>query len=146
MLWEFFIPALVDSNSLESERQASSFQDSSQYSGRSLCCRLDGHHLFSYFQVLQSLYRSFNDCTGRSNYKWYHRHFHVPKFFSSLAMPWYLSFCFLSVLPGGRLERHCRQFSRSSFLFTITRSSRLVEIKWSVCKSKSQRILCVSFF
>ena len=38
-------------------------------------------------------------------------------------------------------------YSASSFFFllTINRSGRLVEIRWSVCITKSQRILCVSF-
>ena len=31
------------------------------------------------------------------------------------------------------------------FLLTITRTGRLAEIKWSVCISKSQRSLCISF-
>ena len=39
-----------------------------------------------------------------------------------------------------------QSFRRSSFLLlTITRSGRLAEIRWSVCISKSQRTLCVSF-
>ena len=33
---------------------------------------------------------------------------------------------------------------RQVFLFLLTITSRLVEIKWSVCKSKSGRSLCVS--
>ena len=35
-----------------------------------------------YFQVLQSLYQSFGDCTECTNYDWYHRQFHIPQFFS----------------------------------------------------------------
>ena len=38
-------------------------------------------HSSSYFQVLQSLYQSFDDCTKSTNYNWYNRHFHVPQFF-----------------------------------------------------------------
>ena len=46
-----------------------------------------------YFQVLQSLYQSFGDCTKSSNYNWYNRHFHMPQFFfNSLARSKYLSF------------------------------------------------------
>ena len=55
---EFFISALADGSSLESEWQqvSLSLQDSSQYSGRSQqWCRLDGLHLSANFQVLQSL-------------------------------------------------------------------------------------------
>ena len=58
--------------------------------------RLDDLHTSSNFQVLQSLYQFFDDCTERTNYNWYHRHFHVPQFFSSLARSKYLSFCSLS--------------------------------------------------
>ena len=80
----FFIPVLANDFSLEAEWQQvfSSLQDSSQYAGRSqLCCSLDDLHLSSCFQVLQSLYQSFGECTKCPNYNWYHRHFHVPKFF-----------------------------------------------------------------
>ena len=34
-----------------------------------------------YFHALQSLYRSFRDCTMSRNYYWYHRHFYVPQVF-----------------------------------------------------------------
>ena len=57
-LWESF--------TLESEWQqvSSSFQEPSQYSGRSQqCCWLDGLYSFSYLQGLPSLYQSFGDCT-----------------------------------------------------------------------------------
>ena len=37
-------------------------------------------------------------------------------------------------------------YGRQQLYFTYTRFSRLAEIRWSVCISKSQRILCVSFF
>ena len=36
-------------------------------------------------------------------------------------------------------------YSTDSLLLTIARSSRLAEIRWSVCISKPQRKLCVSF-
>ena len=38
-------------------------------------------HPSRYFQVLQSLYQSFSDCTKSTKYNWYNRHFHVPQFF-----------------------------------------------------------------
>ena len=41
---------------------------------------LDGLHTSSYFQVLQSLYQSFGDCTKRTNYNWYQRHLLGPLF------------------------------------------------------------------
>ena len=34
---------------------------------------------------------------------------------------------------------------KTLFLLTITRSGHLVKIRWSVCISKSHRVLCVSF-
>ena len=73
--WEFFTPALADSLPLEFEWQqiSSSLPDSFQQ-----CYSLNRLYWPSYFQVLQSLYQSFSDCTERSNYNWYHRHFHVP--------------------------------------------------------------------
>ena len=39
-----------------------------------------------------------------------------------------------------------RNFANSLFLSIIIRSGFLVEIKWSVCLSKSHRILCVSLY
>ena len=84
--WEFFTSALV----------SLSLQDSSQYSGRTQqCCSMDSLHPCRYFQVLQSLYQSFGDCTNGTSYNWYNRHFHVPQFvcfFNSLAKSKYLSF------------------------------------------------------
>ena len=61
---------------------AASLLDSSQYSGQSQqCCSLDGFHSSSYFQVLQSLYQTFSDCTKSTNYDWYNHYFHVLQFF-----------------------------------------------------------------
>ena len=52
---------------------------------------MDGRHSSSYFQIFQSLYRSFGDCIESNNYSRYHRHFHVPRFFFiSLARSRYL--------------------------------------------------------
>ena len=42
---------------------------------------MDGLHFSSYFQVLQSLYQFFGDCTKSSNYNWYHSLFRVPHIF-----------------------------------------------------------------
>ena len=98
-LW-VFTSALVDGLSLKFEWQqvSSSLQDSSQYSGWSqYCSNLDGLYLSSYFQVLQSLYQSFGDCTEWTNYNWYHRHCHILSFFlRSLARSKYLYFVLLS--------------------------------------------------
>ena len=84
LTWVFFTPALADGFHQGSEWQqvSSSLQVSSQYSGRSQQCQsLDGLHLSSYFQVLQSLYQSFGGCTERTNYNWYHCYLHVPWLF-----------------------------------------------------------------
>ena len=56
----------------------------------------------------------------------------------------YLSFNFLLPLRCDQPERQSPQSGRFS-LFTITRYGRLVEIRWSVCISKSQIIFCVPF-
>ena len=95
LIGEFFPPALADSFPLELEWQqvSSSLQDSSWLSGRSQqYCSLDGLHSSSYFQIHQSQYQTFSDCTEQSIYNWYHCHFHVPKFFSSQPKFKYLSF------------------------------------------------------
>ena len=81
LICEFFTPVLPDGFPLDSELQES-LQDSSWYSSRyQQCCSLNCLHLSSYFQVHQSLSQSFVDCTKRTNYNWYYRQFHVPKFF-----------------------------------------------------------------
>ena len=66
----------------EWQRVSSSLQDSSQYSDQSQqCSSLDGLHSSFYFQVLQSLYQSFGDCTKCTNHNWYNHQFHVSQFF-----------------------------------------------------------------
>ena len=45
------------------------------------CCSFDNLNSSRYFQIFQSLYQSFGDCTKGTNYNWYNRHFHVPLFF-----------------------------------------------------------------
>ena len=101
--WEFFTTALADNLSLESAWQqvSSSLQDSSQYSGRSQwCSSFECFDLSSYFQVLQSFYQSYGDCTKSTNYNWYNHHFYYPRFlgffFNSLARLRYLSLFSLS--------------------------------------------------
>ena len=42
-------------------------------------------------------------------------------------------------------EQQIQNIGKFSFLLIVTRSGRLVEIRWSVFISKSQRSLCVSF-
>ena len=83
LLFEFFTSALADGFSLKFEWQVSSIlQNSSQYSGcPQKFCSLDGLHSFSYFLVLQFMYRFFGDSTKGTNYNWYKRYFQVPQFF-----------------------------------------------------------------
>ena len=57
--------------------------------------------------------------------------------FSSLARSWYSSSFSFLILLGGLQERQGSLFG--------TRCGRLAEFRWSVCISKSQKILCVSF-
>ena len=68
--------------------------------------------------------------------------FMFHNFFSSLARSrYYPSFRFLSTLLCGQPEQQSSFF----FLLIIIRSGRLAEIRWSVCISKSQGSLCISF-
>ena len=62
--------------------------------------------------------------------------------FNSLATSRYLSFL-LSF--SGQQERLFPPFGRFSFMLSLTRSCLLAEIRWSICISKFQRILWVSF-
>ena len=68
-------------------------------------------------------------------------------FFSSLARSWYLFFFSLSF----SFTLWSAGMGKSTFwlvlffLLTITRSGCLIVIRWSICISKSQRSLCVSF-
>ena len=66
--------------------------------------------------------------------------FMFHSFFNSQARSKYLTFFqFYSLV---KQNPHFHQFF---FVLIITRSGRLVEIRWSVCISKPQRSLCVSF-
>ena len=82
--------------------------------------------------------------------------FMLHSFFNSLAESrksvkreiTYLSFHILLISlcgpPGQKGRRSCKFFLGGGLLIII-RSGRLAEIWWSVCISKSQRRLCVSF-
>ena len=117
--WEFFTSELVDNFSLKLEWQqvSSSFQDSSQYSQQ--CCSLDSFHPPQHFQVFQSLYQSFGDCTKSTNYNRYTCHFHIPRSFQfpckvEVLIPLFAFFhFFLCYLPG----QQSLQSSKSSFFF-----------------------------
>ena len=96
------------------------------------------------------------DSTKNTNYNWYNYHFHVLQFFQflSISSGTYLSFHFLSLLllwSVRTANSTILQVVSFSFFFSffflliIIKSSRLAEIEWSVCMSKSQWSLCVSF-
>ena len=74
--------------------------------------------------------------------------FMFHSFFYFIAMPKYLSFFSLSfnftLRLAGRAKSSILQVLH--FLLIIIRSSRLAEIRWSVCMSQSHKSLCVSFF
>ena len=112
---------------------------------------LYGFHLFSYFLVLQSLNQFFGHCSKSTNSIGRTVTFMFPSFFNSLARSknlYFFSFSFNFILwSAGTVKSTILQIlSLSFFLFLIIiRSGRMAEIKWSVCISKSQQSLCVSF-
>ena len=87
------------------------------------------------------------DCIKSTNYNGYNRHFYVPQFFqlpSKIGVPISLLLSFnFTLWSAGTVNSTIRQVL--SFFFIIIRSGRLAEISRSVCMSKSQRSLCVSF-
>ena len=75
--------------------------------------------------------------------------FMFHSFFSSLARSRYLSFfsfAFNFTLWSVGTAKSTILQVLFLLLLIITRFSRLAEIRWSVCISKSQRSLCVSFY
>ena len=67
-------------------------------------------------------------------------------FFNSLVRFMYLSlFSFFFIFPGAQAKYQRPLFDRLSILLIITRFDRLAEIRSSVCISKYQKLLCVSF-
>ena len=122
----------------------------------SKCCSLDGLDLSSNFQILQPSYQTFNDRSKCTNNNWYHRHLYVPLVskFSSKVQVLVKRFAFFDIhsvvrSDGKILNTVSSLFFPSFFFFffllMITKSSLLAEIRGSVCTSKSQRVLCVSF-
>ena len=106
---------------------------------------MDGLNSSSYFQVLQSLYRSFGDCTKRTKYDWHHRHFHVPQFFNFLTRSMYLSFFSLSFSFTLWLIGTTKSTIRQVLFFCLFRSGRLAKTRRSIFISKSPKGLCISF-
>ena len=104
-LCKFFIPALADGLSLESEWQqvSSGLQDSSEhFSPSQQCCSLNILDSSSDFSLFQSPFQSFRDCSKHTNYNCYHCYQHVPLLFflggSSLTRSKYLSIFSLSLI------------------------------------------------
>ena len=92
--------------------------------------------------------KTFSYCAKSTNHNWYHRHFHVPCFFYSLARSRYWSLFSLSfsfILWSSRTAKSTILRILSFLLLIIIRSGLLAEIRWSVFTWKSQRSLCVSF-
>ena len=71
--------------------------------------------------------------------------FHSFFQFSSKVLVLISFFVFLLFYPVVSQNGKVHYSAGCFFLLTITRSGLLAEIRWSVCISKSQRILCVSF-
>ena len=117
--------------------RSSSLQDPSQYSGQSQkCCSVDGLHSFSYFQVLQSLYLSFSDCSKSTNCNWYNCHFNVPQFFQLPCVVKVLIFLF-AFFFNFTLWSANTATPAIIIIIIIKRSDGLAEIRRSVCISKS---------
>ena len=108
---------------------------------------LDSHYLSSNFQILNSFYQTFGDCTKRTNYNWYNRLFNAPRLFQfpskfQVLIPLFVFFKFHSVVSW---DSNVYNAVSSLFLLIIKKFGSLTEIRWSVCMLKSQKSLCVSF-
>ena len=84
---------------------------------------------------------SFDDCIECINYSWYHRHFHVPYFFSTLTRS-YLSIHFLSVLPCSQRRQQNLLVGKLSFFIALVIWSRSID----PFVSQNNREVCVSHF
>ena len=87
-----------------------------------------------------------------TNCNWYNRHFHVPQYFQFPSKVKVYSFFSLSfnfnLWSTGTEKSTILKVLFSLFFFfllIIIRFGRLAKIWWSVCISKSQWTLCVSF-
>ena len=116
LLREFFTSAIADGLSLKSELQpvSTSLQDSSRYSGRfQQYPSLNTLYSSFYFQVLQSLYHSFLDCTKSTNYNWYNCQFQAPLFFHfpnnvEVLILLFALIQFYCVQPGKQSPQFCK--------------------------------------
>ena len=94
-------------------------------------CSLDCLRSSSYFQVPQSIYQSFGECTKCTNYNWYHRHFHVPQFFQfvSKVLEFILLFVFFQFYSVVSRDSKVENSAGSLFLLIIIRYGRLAGIR-----------------
>ena len=109
----------------------------------SLNPRTIGHYSSPYLQVVQFLYQSFSECTERTNYNWYHSHFHVPSFFQFPSKILVLIFLFTFFQFCSMICQGSKVDNSSGSLFCWLSVGLIV--RWSICVSKSQRSLRVSF-
>ena len=111
---------------------------------------MDGPQSPCYFQVLQSFYQSFSDCTKSTNHNWYNRHFLILLFFSIplQSRGTYPSFDFFQFYYAfGRDTKVHNSASSFFFLFSlfIIRFNRLAAIWQFFCLSQPQKSFCVLF-
>ena len=93
-----------------------------------------------------TFFQVFGNCSTCTNYNWNHCHPHVLCCFISWARSSiYLSFYFILfifftvICQNGKIYKIANSF----FLFIYTRSDLSAGIRWSICFSKFQRILCL---
>ena len=118
------------------ERVSLNLLDTSQYSGRSYCCSLDGLDSFTDFEFLPSFFQAFGNHSKCTNYGWYHRHPHVTNAFFLVSI---FSLSFISTLWSVGMAKSIRWLV-FSFLLIHTKFGCLAGTRWFVCISKSQRI------
>ena len=146
-----FFNNLANGVSLKFEWQqvSSCLQDSSQYSERSQqCCIRNGFHLSYYFQDFQFLYSYFGIVLSSPVTISITDTFMLQDFFhlSSKILLFISLFAFFYFYSVVCRNDKVHNSTGSLFIFVdIARSGRLVEIWLSLCISKPQRSLCVSF-
>ena len=150
LIWKFFTPALADCFLLESNIK------SPQISRTLLSTHADFNNAVVWTVSVHPLFsKSSSLCTNplvtvpnSPNTISVTVTFMFHSFFSSLARSSYLSLFSLPFNFTLWSVRTAKSTIREVlfFLLTITRSGLLAEIKWSVCISKSQRIICASHF
>ena len=153
--WEYLklyncVPALVGGLSLNSDDS-----ESPQISWTLLNIPADLDNtvdwMFSSLPLISNSFSIFSSLWGHSkctNYNWYHRHSHLPYLFFVLRQGPNICLFFgflLSSLCG--LPERQNQLGGKFFFFLLFNSlfGILAGIERSVCISKSQKALCVSF-